>query len=78
MLISLVTRHRQANGCNLSRQARILDEMGDDNLIIGTDYGHRDTATEVEALKRMPQDASLQQSTVRKILETNPGRLHAI
>jgi len=52
--------------------------MGDDNLIIGTDYGHRDTATEVEALKRMPQDASLQQSTVRKILETNPGRLHAI
>ncbi|MGE5540592.1 MAG: amidohydrolase family protein [Gemmatimonas sp.] len=56
----------------------LLSEVGDDNLIIGTDYGHRDTATEVEALKRLAQDGSVPSSSTDKILRTNPARLYAI
>ncbi|MGE5539046.1 MAG: amidohydrolase family protein [Gemmatimonas sp.] len=56
----------------------LLGEIGDDNLIIGTDYGHRDSATEVEALKRLAEDGSYPKESVRKILQDNPGRLFAI
>lgn len=56
----------------------LLSELGDESLIIGTDYGHRDTATEVLALKRMSEDGNLPAATVRRILEDNPARLYAI
>lgn len=56
----------------------LLSEIGDDNLIIGTDYGHRDSATEVEALKRLAEDGSYPAESVRKILQDNPSRLFAI
>jgi predicted TIM-barrel fold metal-dependent hydrolase len=56
----------------------LLEEIGDDNLIIGTDYGHRDSATEVQAIQRMAGDGSLPRASVRKILETNPARLYGL
>jgi predicted TIM-barrel fold metal-dependent hydrolase len=56
----------------------LLSELGDDNLIIGTDYGHRDTATEIEALQRLGADGNLPAAAVDKILRTNPGRLYGL
>jgi predicted TIM-barrel fold metal-dependent hydrolase len=56
----------------------LLSEIGDDNLIIGTDYGHKDTATEVEALLRLGQDGDLPKPSVDKILSSNPTRLYAV
>ena len=56
----------------------LLSEVGDDNLIIGTDYGHRDTATELEALKRLGEDGTVPKATTEKILRTNPGALYGI
>lgn len=56
----------------------LLGEIGDDNLIIGTDYGHKDTATDVVALQRMQEDGSLPAAATKKILETNPARLYAL
>jgi predicted TIM-barrel fold metal-dependent hydrolase len=56
----------------------LLSEVGDDCLLIGTDYGHRDTATEVEALKRLAADGSAPKASVEKILRTNPGTLYGI
>jgi predicted TIM-barrel fold metal-dependent hydrolase len=56
----------------------LLSEIGDDNLLIGTDYGHRDTATEVEALKRLGEDGSVPRVSTEKILRTNPARLYGI
>jgi predicted TIM-barrel fold metal-dependent hydrolase len=56
----------------------LLSEIGDDNLIIGTDYGHKDSATEVEALKRLAEDGDLPAASVNKILRTNPGTLYAL
>ena len=56
----------------------LLNELGDDSLIIGTDYGHKDSAAEVEALQRLAQDGDLPAASVRKILEKNPGKLYAL
>lgn len=56
----------------------LLSEVGDESLIIGTDYGHRDTATEVLALKRMSEDGNIPAAAVTRILEENPGRLYGI
>jgi predicted TIM-barrel fold metal-dependent hydrolase len=58
--------------------AWLLSEIGDDHIIIGTDYGHKDTATEIEALKRMQTDGDLPKASVKKILEDNPARLYAL
>lgn len=56
----------------------LLGEIGDDNLIVGTDYGHNDVAVEIEVIKRLGADGTVAPESVTKILETNPGKLYAI
>lgn len=56
----------------------LLSEIGDDNLVIGTDYGHKDTAVEIEALMRLGRDGSIPQASAAKIVATNPGRLYGL
>ena len=56
----------------------LVSEIGDDNLIIGTDYGHKDVAVEIEALKRLGTDGALSAASVSKILESNPGKLYGL
>ncbi len=56
----------------------LLDELGDDNLIIGTDYGHKDIAVEIDALNRLGTDGTLPRAAIDKILQTNPGKLYGI
>ena len=56
----------------------LLDEIGDDNLIVGTDYGHNDVAVEIEVIKRLGEDGGIKASSVEKILQTNPSELYGI
>ena len=56
----------------------LLTALGDENLIIGTDYGHRDTATEVLAIRRMSEDGTLPHASVKRILEDNPAALYGV
>lgn len=56
----------------------LLDTIGDDNLLVGTDYGHNDVAVEIEIIQRMSSDGSLPASSAKKILESNPSKLYAI
>jgi predicted TIM-barrel fold metal-dependent hydrolase len=56
----------------------LLSEIGDDNLVIGTDYGHKDTAVEIEALKRLGQDGSIPSESAKKIIAANPGKLYGL
>ena len=58
--------------------AAIIDAVGDDNLIIGTDYGHNDTATDILALQRLGEDGGIARSSVDKILEANPRQLYGL
>lgn len=56
----------------------VLTYAGEDNLVIGTDYGHADTASEIEALRLLKQSGSVAPRIVDKILSDNARRLYAI
>jgi predicted TIM-barrel fold metal-dependent hydrolase len=56
----------------------LVEEVGDDHLIIGTDYGHKDTATDILAMHRLAEDGGLPAASVHKILDTNPCALYGL
>jgi predicted TIM-barrel fold metal-dependent hydrolase len=58
--------------------AYILPYAGEDNLVIGTDYGHADTASEIDALRLLKTNGMLPARAVDKILSDNARRLYGI
>ena len=56
----------------------VVKHAGEDNLVIGTDYGHSDTSTQIEALRMLRESGKLPQTIVDKILEANPRRLYSL
>ncbi|MDA0797793.1 MAG: amidohydrolase family protein [Chloroflexi bacterium] len=56
----------------------IVETAGEDNLMIGTDYGHNDTSTELRALTNLRDNGGLSPALVEKILDANPRRLYAL
>jgi predicted TIM-barrel fold metal-dependent hydrolase len=56
----------------------VLKYAGEDNLIIGTDYGHADNASEIEALRKLRQDGKVSAQVIDKILNDNPCALYGL
>jgi uncharacterized protein len=56
----------------------VLKYAGEDNLTIGTDYGHNDQSTEVEALRNLKQMGTINASQYEKITYHNPKALFAL
>lgn len=56
----------------------ILRYTGEDNLVLGTDYGHSDPTTELDALRRLREQGTLSPETARKILDDNPRALYGL
>ena len=56
----------------------ILSYAGEDNIMIGTDYGHHDPSTEINALKLLAADKRISPEAARKIMEDNPRRFYAL
>jgi predicted TIM-barrel fold metal-dependent hydrolase len=56
----------------------ILKYSGEDNLVIGTDYGHNDQSTEIEALRNLRQQGSISAPQYEKITYDNPKSLFAL
>jgi predicted TIM-barrel fold metal-dependent hydrolase len=56
----------------------VLKYAGEDNLIIGSDYGHADNATEMEALRRFQQRTDLEPRVIKKIVDDNPRALYGL
>jgi predicted TIM-barrel fold metal-dependent hydrolase len=56
----------------------VLSSAGEDNLVIGTDYGHHDTATEIEALRLIKERGKLPAAVVDKILDGNARTLYGL
>ncbi len=54
----------------------IIDRAGDDNLVVGTDYGHTDTSAEIEALRILREGGEVPAASVDKILGPNAARLY--
>jgi predicted TIM-barrel fold metal-dependent hydrolase len=56
----------------------ILRVAGEDNLVVGTDYGHHDTSTEIEALRMLKKDGKISSAAVDKILGANARALYGL
>ena len=56
----------------------IVKYAGEDVLMIGTDYGHTDTSSEIDALSVLRETSGLTPRAVQKILEDNPRALYGI
>ncbi|MGH7886520.1 MAG: amidohydrolase family protein [Candidatus Binatia bacterium] len=56
----------------------VLRYAGEENLTIGTDYGHNDQSTEVEALRNLKNMGTITEAQYRKITYDNPKALFAL
>jgi predicted TIM-barrel fold metal-dependent hydrolase len=56
----------------------IVDTVGEDNLVVGTDYGHSDTSSEILALRRIRDDGKIPAGVVNKILDGNARVLYGV
>jgi hypothetical protein len=46
--------------------------MGENTLMIGTDYGHADSSTELDALTTLKNSGGISSGQHKKIVEDNP------
>ena len=56
----------------------VLSYSGEDQLVIGTDYGHNDTSSEILALRKLKVDGEVPQRIVSKILDDNARALYGL
>lgn len=56
----------------------IISYAGEENLIIGTDYGHGDTSSELNSISRFKAIDGLSGKVKRKILSDNPRNFYGI
>ncbi len=56
----------------------ILEYAGEENLIMGTDYGHADTASELTALSTLRKSGQVPSRVANRILDDNARALYAL
>ena len=56
----------------------LLQYAGEDNLVIGTDYGHNDQSTEIEALRNLRESGGLDARAYAKITDANARALYGL
>ena len=56
----------------------VLSHAGEDRLMIGTDYGHHDPSSELNAIQLLRNDKRIPSAAVKKILEINPRNFYGL
>jgi predicted TIM-barrel fold metal-dependent hydrolase len=56
----------------------VLSYAGEDALVIGTDYGHNDTSSEILALQKLKEEGKVPARVVSKMLDDNARALYAL
>jgi predicted TIM-barrel fold metal-dependent hydrolase len=56
----------------------VLKYSGEDNIVIGSDYGHADTSAEIEALRKLKQKGEVEPRVIDKILYDNAKVLYGL
>lgn len=56
----------------------VLQHAGEDSLMIGTDYGHHDPSSELNAINLLRHDERLSPGAIEKILEVNPRKFYGL
>ncbi len=57
---------------------QVLKYSGEDNIVIGSDYGHNDTSAEIEALRTIKEKGEVEPRIIDKILYDNAKALYGI
>lgn len=71
--------YRQYVSCQTDDDVdHILRYSGEDNITIGTDYGHNDQSTEIEALRNLKEKGGITSSQYEKITYDNPKALFGL
>ncbi len=58
--------------------AYVLGYAGEDNIVIGSDYGHADTSSEIAALRNLKTQSDVRAEVIDKILDSNPRSLYHV
>ena len=56
----------------------LLQQAGDGALMIGTDYGHADSSTELEALTSLRENGGISTDMHTKIVDDNPREFYGL
>ena len=56
----------------------VFSYIGDDNIVIGTDYGHTDTSSEVDAIETFRNLDTISEESKRKVLVDNSVALYRL
>jgi predicted TIM-barrel fold metal-dependent hydrolase len=56
----------------------VLRYSGENTLVIGTDYGHADASTEIEALRKIKDDGRIAPHVIDRILDDNACALYGL
>jgi len=56
----------------------VLKYSGEDNIVIGSDYGHQDTSAEIEALRKIKTEGEVSPEAIDKILYANAKELYGL
>ncbi len=71
--------YRQYVSCQTDDDVdHILRYSGEDNITIGTDYGHNDQSTEIDALRNLKEKGDINSSQYEKITYHNPKALFGL
>jgi predicted TIM-barrel fold metal-dependent hydrolase len=56
----------------------LLNHTGQNTMMIGTDYGHADSSTELEALTRLKETGGISAGMHKKIVDDNPRAFYGL
>jgi predicted TIM-barrel fold metal-dependent hydrolase len=58
--------------------AYVLKYAGEDNIVVGTDYGHQDQSSEIEAMRVMRDKGDVEPRVIDKIMGENAVALYGL
>jgi len=56
----------------------VVDCVGEDHIMVGTDYGHADYSNDIAAIQTLAQGGKISATLSEKILSDNPRRLYGL
>lgn len=56
----------------------VLTYMGEDNMVMGTDYGHHDHAADLEGLQNLKTAGGISARVYNKIVDANPRAAYGL
>jgi predicted TIM-barrel fold metal-dependent hydrolase len=56
----------------------VLKHAGEHNIVIGTDYGHFDASSELDAISILKNSTEIPRESIERILEDNPKALYSL